>query len=426
MKNVKFIMILIGIMSLLAGRETFAETTLQSKIAKTPEGGTLHLNKGIYHETIVLKKSIHLIGSNGTTFESCSSKPVMTITGKNVTVRGIRIKVCKNVSTIPAIYMSGRNHQLNHVTIHSGGVGVKLVNADHTLLMDVQISGMGRERGCDLWQSNRNTFKGNVLDHVQDGFYLENSHLNTFSGNKVSHSRYGFHVMFSDFIDLEKNISVRNTTGAMIMGSHQTTIQGNSFMENNQNVNAQGLLLYDTHQSIVENNIVKHNKVGMYIDHSSDNKIINNQISANFIGAQFNNMNKTIFERNSITGNVCELQAIQGSDNRISQNYWDAAWKLDTNGNGTGKIPYRADPYFFNLIAETPEYQLFFQEPGMIFLQKMLKSPEQGVITDASPLVKNSLSNNARVQVNTKPAWMMSISMVVLSLVVMTLGRKRE
>jgi nitrous oxidase accessory protein len=419
------LLILIWLFSLLLGKEAFAKNTIQEKINSMPEDGTLHITKGIYYERITLKKSVHLVGEKGTVFKECSTKPVITIKGENVKITGITIESCNRKSSEPIIYISGKNNQLDHVEIRSVRTAVKLDNAEYTVLKNLKVTGREQERGFDLWQSNYNTFSGIQMDHVQDGFYMENSHFNTFIRNTISDSRYGLHVMFSDQITIKNNISFRNFTGAMIMGTNHSLIENNKFKDNNQNVNAQGLLLYDVHQSTVKDNVIENNRVGIYMEDSSRNTITSNRLSTNFIGAQIKNIHQNKLEHNSFLGNVSEMLALSGKNNVIQNNYWDGAWRLDTNGDGKSNLPYQSDPFFLNLIEETPEYQLFFHDPGMILLQKMLKSPEKKLIKDESPLMNNGFRTERQANKNLTSAWVLSIVMIMGSFLMIVKGRKR-
>jgi nitrous oxidase accessory protein len=417
--------IVIVFLSLLTGKEAYAKNTLQARINSIPEDGTLHIKKGRYHERIILTKSIHLVGENGTIFNECSSKPVITIKGENVKITGITIESCNRKSSEPIIYISGKNNQIDHVEISSVRTAVKLDNAEYTTLKNLKVTGREQDRGFDLWQSNYNTFTGIQMNHVQDGFYMENSHFNTFIRNTISDSRYGLHVMFSDYITIKNNSSFRNFTGAMIMGTNHSLIVNNKLKDNNQNVNAQGLLLYDVHQSTVKDNAIENNRVGIYMEDSSENVLTKNRINSNFIGAQINNIHLNKLDQNLFIGNVSEMLANRGTNNYIQNNYWDASWRLDTNGDGKSNLPFRADPFFLNLIDETPEYQLFFHAPGMLLLQKMLKGPEKKLITDKNPLMNSGLHTESQAKKDMTSAWVLSFGMIMGSFLMMVKGRKR-
>jgi nitrous oxidase accessory protein len=425
MKVIMSFFIIFGLMSLLNSREVFADQTLQSRIDSTMEGGTLYLKKGVYHEPIVLDKPIVLVGEKGATFQSCSTKPMITVTGQDVSLIGIAIVSCPKDESPAAILVSGQNHLLEDLTIVTPIRGIQFDNTKKSMVRNITISGQGSENGVDLWQSNSNRFERIQMKHVEDGFYMENSHHNTFIENTVQNSRYGFHIMFSNYITIRDNISRKNFTGAMIMGTKGSLIEANKLTDNNQNVNAQGLLLYDIHESAIRKNSISTNRVGMYMEDSNNNEIVSNNFTANFVGAQITKIENNRITNNSFSSNVNEIQAKEETHNIIENNYWDAALKLDTDGDRLSNLPYRADPYFLNLSKDVPAYQLFFQHPGMLLLQKMLKSPESVLVEDNSPLMKNNIHFDIKQETSRSIAWMISMFMIISILLFIYLGRKK-
>ncbi|MEH7107949.1 right-handed parallel beta-helix repeat-containing protein [Bacillus sp. JJ1764] len=419
-------MVVAALMMVIPEMKAFAETSLQSRINALPMGGTLKLEKGIYHEAIVMNKPMTLVGTKGAIFQTCGSDPAITITGKNVTLKGVKLKQCAASKAKAVISISGDQHHLEDLTISTGNTGIKLTNTVNSNLESIKITGQGKENAIDLWQSPHNTFENISIRHVQDGFYMENSDKNSFLHNTIQDSRYGMHIMFSDQITLKGNTSTRNITGAMVMGTQQTLIEKNNLIANNQNVNAQGLLLYDVHHSVIQNNLLSQNRIGMYIEDSSGNQIHDNEVNANFIGAQIRQITKNTIKGNSFIGNVNEIQATDSSDNKLENNYWDAALKLDIDGDGKSNLPYRADPYFLNLTRETPPYQLLFQHPGLTLLQKMLKSPEPLLVTDSAPLMNNRLLEKHPERESNTAQWGISLIMISISLLMIYLGRRKQ
>lgn len=425
MAKVRFLYLCILFLILAGGKAAFAENSLQAIINATPAGATVHLKNEVYHEPIVVKKPIILQGEQGTVFKTCSDQPSMIISGTNVTVRSIRIDSCKQDSSKAAILVTGKGHRLEELTIHSKKIAIKLEKANHSVLKNIKIIGQRKENGVDLWESSGNSFSEFDTSSVQDGFYMENSSSNSFIGNTITDSRYGIHVMYSDQILINENVSKRNITGAMVMETNQTTVVNNRLMDNNQNVNAQGLLMYGVHHSTIRGNLISNNRVGMYIEESSGNEIRENQLIGNFIGTQLNRAESNKLESNLFIRNITEIQANQAGNNQIQHNYWDSAWKLDSDGDGQSNVPYQADPYFLKLMKDAPEYQLFFQHPGMILLQKLLKSPDRLLVTDASPLMNSGLHHPLRINGNNKAGWAVGMTMVLISLLFIYKGRKK-
>ena len=424
MKNSIKILLVLVFVSLFFGKEAWAQNSLQTQINAAPVGGVVKLKAGTYSERIVINKPV-VVEAEEVIIHNCSSKPAITITGKRVTLRGIKLVDCLSGKNSAAISISGSGHQLNNISVTSEKIALKLKNVQKSKFENIRIHGQHKENGIDLWQSEQNLFQQCEIKNVQDGIYLENSNHNTLIKNSIEHSRYGVHVMFSDHITLKQNTSTKNVTGAMIMGVKYAEIKENQLIDNQQNVNAQGLLLYDVHHSNIRDNTISHNRLGMYIEDSSSNTIIQNKVEANFIGTQMKKMTKTIMEENAFITNVNVIQATSSRENQIRHNYWDGALTLDTDGNHKSNIAFKADPYFLTLTSETPPYQLFFQHPGLVLLQKMLKSPEEMLVTDQEPLMTSDWQKNVQVKSEKRSVLLLSLLLITGSLFLLYIGRKK-
>jgi nitrous oxidase accessory protein len=161
------------------------------------------------------------------------------------------------------------------------------------------------------------------------------------------------------------------------------------------------------------------------MENSSGNEIKGNEFAANFVGSQLNKINKNSVAGNIFISNVTDVQATKGTENLIRKNYWDAALKLDTDGDGKSNLVHRADPFFLNLTKETPPYQLFFQHPGLVLLQKMLKSPEHMLVTDEEPLMTHASHNHDQTEANQGHFWSISLGLIMSSFIIIYFGRKK-
>ncbi|GGJ71604.1 nitrous oxidase accessory protein [Anoxybacillus voinovskiensis] len=396
---------------------------VQATIDKTPAYGVVKLASGVYDESLRLAKPLTLEGVGKVTIRSCRS-PVVTISSHHVVLRNVTIEQCGNASDRAALYVTGHDHTMERVHIFATERGIQLDKARRTTIVHCVIQGKKNGNGIDLWESSQNNIQDTTIRHVKDGIYMENSHENILSENNIRDARYGIHVMFSNGIVLRKNVSEKNIAGAMVMGTKRTTIEQNLFRENNRNVHSQGLLLYDATETVVRGNEIVANRVGMYVENARYNELLENDIRRNFIGMQWNASTKNRVADNSFVGNVHDAQAIHSTNNTIIHNYWDAALKLDVTGKGFSAIPYRADPFFLALTTNVPEYQLFFQAPSMIVLQKLLRSPDKEVLIDQAPRMKEFVLEKKHAQ-PTSPLYMMSVAMAVGSISLLMLGRKR-
>jgi nitrous oxidase accessory protein len=400
-----------------------AASTLQSRIDAASNGAVIEIDEGKYEEAITISKPITLEGQGEVFLRSCEAGPVVSITGEAVNLKNITIEHCGDQIEDTALFVTGSNHVLEELNIVTKRFGIRLDHANNVTIRDSKIIGKKRGNGIDLWSSNRNQFKNLIIVNVSDGIYLEQSNENLIHYNDIQNSRYGMHLMFSNDNVLSHNVSKSNITGTMLMESVRTSVTSNSFYANSDNVNSQGLLIYSASETVVTENEFTSNRVGVFIEKADYNLIDSNKIVDNFIGIQFKKATDNKILSNTFVGNVNDAQAIASSNNNMEGNYWDAASKVDVDGNGTSEIIFTADPYFLTLTANVPEYQLFFQAPGLILLQNMLKSPPEQLLTDLAP----SMNMTMVVEKETSSKfvlWIISGVMILASLSLFILGRK--
>ena len=85
---------------------------------------------------------------------------------------------------------------------------------------------------------------------------------------------------------------------------------------------------------------------------------------------------------------------------------------------------FTADPYFLTLTTDVPEFQLFFQAPGLILLQNMLKSPPEKLLTDSTPLMDMTMIVERETS-SSFSLWYDVHVMILASFSLFILGRKR-
>ncbi len=417
--------LLLFIVFCFPGVSVHAESTLQSKIDAASPYETIKLENRAYNETIKISKPITIQGDKNTKIISCGKDPVITIKKENIILKDLKIEQCNDNTDQPAIFVAGDKHYISGLEVHASYMGIKLEDARNIKIENSMIIGQRRANGIDLWQSNRNLIENIKIQNVRDGIYLEQSDNNTIKDNKIWQSRYGMHLMYSDRTVVERNISKENTTGAMIMGTKETSVVGNHFIDNKSNVHAQGLLLYDATKTKVLQNEIANNRVGIYVEKAKQNTIMSNSISNNFIGLQFKDASANEFTQNVMIGNVNESQATLSRENNIYKNYWDASLKVDTDGSGTSNIPYKADAYFLLLTQDIPEYQLFFQSPGMRILQNFIKIPDQSLLVDKEPSMRPKIVSQKGEGVGFQSnILVVSVSMLLMGSILFFLGRK--
>ncbi|MGX1195068.1 right-handed parallel beta-helix repeat-containing protein [Metabacillus sp. SLBN-84] len=386
---------------------------LQTIIDQAAPGEKIHLKGGTYSGPAVISKPIEIIGSDKSVIKSSENSEEEVITLKSSGISIENVEIIQDGYDHPALAATGDNLKINNVAIRTNSIGMNLDNVHNSRFSDISIKGNGEENGIFLLNSTKNEITQSKINNVLDGIYIEDSSTNSFRGNTILESRYGFHLMFSKNLSIEGNESRNNFIGAMIMESENTSFKNNLISDNSQNVNSYGFLMYNTQKSKIVNNQFDHNRIGIKLEQSSEIEVKDNTIQSNFIGIQFQNSFSNHVSLNTFEGNVNDAHAIDSHDNILKENYWDQAWKVDLAPTGKSAIPYKVDPFFLGLAEEVPEYQLFFQSPGMNLLQKMLKSPDSLLLADREPLMAPPASQSAPE--SGRRVWMISLFMIITS-----------
>ncbi len=414
---------------LLSGFSTVqAKQSLQDLIDQAKEGGTVQIPSGTYSDSIIINKPVTVIGAKNVTIISDGKAPAITIKNKGVSVKNIKIE---NKSAESALFVSGSNHLIHNLTIKTAGYGIQLYEANQIEIDGVKISGTtdekhGQLNGIDLYHSKNNLIKNNTITTVKDGIYVDTSTGNTITGNTVSHSRYGLHFMFTQDNTVKGNTFSQNLTGSMIMGSHNEIYSQNYLLKNRQNVNSQGLYLYDVQDSMIQNNYIRDNRFGIMIDNSFTNTILRNDVQGNAIGIIFKQSTENKITQNDFQINVITILTYgEGSkNNRLYKNYWDSQVGLDSNGDGFSDLAVVADPYFMQIMDKNSAYQLLFQSPGMVIMEKLFKGNEEKLVKDQSPAMIPNFQEEGQIDFN-RGIMLISILFILSSFIIYFLGRKK-
>ncbi len=256
-------------------------TQIQNAIDNASDGDTIFVYNGTYFETLVINKSINLIGES-----------------KDKTIID-----CQKSSEI---------NQTNII----------LINADSCTIKELKIIGPGTSSdmvGININASN-NTISNNIILKNYKGVYIgRDSKNNNVSWNTISNNLYGIATSFSDNNNISKNnISLSSFYGIYLSVSHTNNIFDNTVSYSD----FYGIRIKASENNKVYGNTVVDNKHGVYLCCGSGNNII-----------YYN-----IFKRN-IEWNAHD-DVYNQWDNGSVGNYWDDYTGEDDNSDGIGDIPY--------------------------------------------------------------------------------------
>mgnify|MGYP002346367387 CR=1 FL=1 len=408
--------------------EVKANVSLQDLINKAKEGETVELPSGTYTESIIINKPITVIGKGTVRITSDGDSPAVIIKNKGATLKNIEVD---NPNSEYGVFITGSNHKISGIKVRTAKIGIRLNKARNIELRDskvIGIPGAAQEagNGIDLYVSRENLIVNNTVSDIRDGIYVEYSDANEITGNKVSRSRYGLHFMYTQDNIVRNNTFIDNHTGSMIMVSYNELYENNYLLENRQNVNSQGLYVYDLHDSVIRNNHINDNRIGIMIDNSFTNTFSHNEVRGNALGIIFKQSTDNNITKNDFKINVTTILTYgdNSNQNNVFENYWDSQMGLDANGDNLSDLEVIADPYFMEITDKNSAFQLLFQSPGMMLMEKLFKSDETTLVKDSSPEMIPNIQQQSHAELNMGIMYA-SILFILLSTTIYILGRKK-
>ncbi|WP_168121203.1 NosD domain-containing protein [Paenibacillus sp. HB172176] len=428
----------ISLLPAISAEAAALQNSLQEMINETKAGDILRLPAGSYSGAVVIDKPLTIAAEEGAVLriEEGLVETALTIKADHVSISGLRIED-GTVKEQPTLMVEGDYAKLENVTILTGSFGIQLRSANEAKISHTRIEWIGlvggrepeifqKGNGIDLYESDGNLLIDNIITGMHDGIYLENSDDNQVLENRFEELRYGVHCMYTKNILIRDNIGTRNVTGAMIMGVQNVEVSHNTFTKQSENVNSQGILLFDAHHSLIESNQVEGNRVGVYVEESSENEIANNEILSNFIGIQMLNAEDNTVKANRFIGNVANAEARNSANNILDRNYWDTFSGIDTDGDGSSDISYAINPFFQTLIKQKPGFQLFFQSPGMMFLENLYRSGSESWPRDQHPLMKPGDGSVNAMQNSLKKTGLAGGMLLIAAIYLIIMGVRRR
>lgn len=409
-------------------------SALQQVINEAPAYSIIQLKEGIYEGPIAIKQALTLTSrdSDNVTIVNKSSEPTISIYAENVVIDKIQVKDIE-MKEAPTILVSAHATKLSNlsITTNSDGIYAKAVNDGSIVNSQItwrnnKIHRSNKGNGIALYSASNWTVENNEIANMNDGIYLERVENVTISNNAVQNSRYGMHFMFVTNGQVNNNRGVSNVTGAMIMASTNINVFDNTFLKQVENLNSQGILLYQTDQLMIENNTIDGNRVGLYIEESTNSIIENNLIMNNFIGIQWLKSSQNLFRSNSIVGNVIDVQSVGAFDNNITHNYWDSFNGIDMSGDGYSDTSYAINPLFYGLIQKQAPFQIFFNSPGMDFLNRIYQVNPSTWLTDIAPKMRIDTVEQELDNINANKGDSLFISAVLLILSFLIIKKTRR
>ena len=395
MKNLLAILLLFFMSDVLANKiavgKDKAITTLREGIKTAKDGDTILLNGGIYKEgNIIINKAIYLIGINSPVLDGENKNEILTLTGKNIVIKGIHfvnagyssMNDYAALKIIDATSVVIENNSFNNTFF-----AIHVANTTYSVIRKNTIKGNNKSEhlsgnGIHLWKCANMQVEDNSIQGHRDGIYFEfvteSSIQNNLSEKNI---RYGLHFMFSNNDNYFNNTFRNNGAGVAVMYSHRVKMEGNKF-EMNWGPSSYGILLKDITDSYIQHNIFFKNSVGIHMEGSSRIDVANNTFKENGWAIKVQaSCDGNNFFRNNFFGNSFDV-ATNGSLvlNRFYNNYWDKYEGYDRNKDGIGDVPYHPVSMYSMIVEQNPNSLILLRS----FMVSLLDKAEKAIPSLAS------------------------------------------
>lgn len=379
-----------------------APPVLQELIDATPDGGTLVLAPGVYRGPARIDRPMVLDGGGHATVNGGGQGTVLSIAGRAVTVRGLRIvgsgESHDRLDT--GLLVEGDEHRVEHNRLDDVLFGIHLRQATRTEVHDNLIRGKDlslgmRGDGLRLWNSRSNQIRGNRFERLRD-LTLSGSPDNLLADNVFTDGRYGLHLVFSPRVRLDGNHLSHTGTGIVVLYSPGVILHGNEVAHALSGGGA-GIVFKESNEALVEGNSVLHCAVGMKVDaapqESGSLVVRGNRFAHNVVGLfLYGDAGGHRFTDNRIEKNLTPIALSApgvGSANFWHSNYWDDYVGFDRDGNGTGDTPHEVWLFADRIWMETPMSTFFRNSPAfelLDFLERLAPfSAPHRILADDAP-----------------------------------------
>lgn len=355
---------------------------LAMAIDAAESGDTIIVQGGVFQGSLVIDKSLTLIGKERPVIDGQNQGTVVHLTAPNTTFQGFLIKnsgqsLDQENSGI-AVVAPQATIEDNH--FEDTLFGIYLKESHHSVIRGNTISSKDLEvqrRGdpIRLWYSTDVLIENNNVDKGRDVVLWYSERL-LLRNNTVTNGRYGLHFMYCDDARIEQNRLIDNSVGAFLMYSRRVNLHNNT-IAGNRGPSGYGVGLKDMDDAIISGNLFLDNRIGAHLDTSpreidSTGEYTDNVFAYNDIGVELMpSVRRNMFSGNSFIDNEQQV-AIAGGGTIIENswtvnglgNYWSDYAGFDANNDGQGDIEYRSQRLFENLMQQKPQLRLFIYSPA--------------------------------------------------------------
>ena len=240
----------------VGGKNTGNFSSIQDAIDNSNTNDTIYIFDGTYNESIVIDKSINLIGFDKNTTIILGNKDLYTIYIKST---GVKIEGFTIQNGEIGVYVSGSEYSSINITgniISNNQDGIRLYNSSNNIITDNFVEN-NSDYGIVLYESKDNLISENSLFNNREALIIGRwSNNNVIYNNNITMHDFGIKIDFSFNNKVYKNLITNGMNGIFL-----------NYAKNN---------------NVTNNTIMYHDKAGIFLSYSEDNIISPNIFLDNY------------------------------------------------------------------------------------------------------------------------------------------------
>ncbi|WP_417588126.1 nitrous oxide reductase family maturation protein NosD [Pararhodobacter oceanensis] len=399
---------------------------LAMAVAGASPGDTLRLAPGRHDGPVVLGFAITIDGAGQALVEGSGLGSVITVTGEDVTLRGLEIRGSGDAhAEVDSGIKLGRTARRalvednvlieNHVGIHVFGARDSIVRGN--TVVGRRLHRMNsRGNGIYVWNAPGTVVEGNHIRYGRDGIFANASRDNIFRDNIMRDLRFAVHFMYTNNSEVTGNASIGNHLGFAIMFSNRVRVVGNLSLSDRDH----GIMLNYANNADVSGNLVRGGTTEKctFVYNAHRNLIVGNRFEGCEIGIHFTaGSERNVITSNAFIGNQTQVKYVGTSDVEWSHdgrgNFWSDHPAFDLNGDGIADSRFRPNDLMDHILWSQPAAGLLLGSPAVQLIrwsQASFPATLPGGVLDSYPLTRPVLipvpAEILQIETTTRPAWL--------------------
>lgn len=399
---------------------------LAAALAGASAGEVLILAPGLHAGPVTLDRPVTLDGRGAAVLDGGGTGSVITVTGPDVTVRGLEIRGSgsshETIDSAVKLDRSATGALIEDNRMIGNLVGVHVFGARDSLVRGNTIEGRrdhrmnDRGNGVYVWNAPGTVVEGNDIRWGRDGIFANASRDNVFRDNLFRDLRFAVHYMYTHNSEVTGNVSLGNHLGFAVMFSNRVTVTENLSLLDRSH----GVMLNFANNADVRGNLVRGGTTEKctFIYNAHRNLIVGNRFEVCDIGIHFTAGS----ERNALTGNGfisnrTQVKYVGTRDVEWSVggrgNFWSDHPAFDLNGDGIADSRFRPNDLMDHILWSQPAASLLLGSPAVQLLrwsQSAFPAILPGGVVDSHPLMRPPEivvpPHIAALEAEARPAWM--------------------